>query len=103
MNCGQANAAAFVWSVRSPAYETGCKHRPSLNRKRHDDEWKIGQMDKKDLEEKLKALEEKIAEVNRRMPAHSVKPPIMIQLFALEDERDEVLNQLELLIQRKDR
>ena len=47
------------------------------------------------LKEKLKALDEKIAEVNRRMPAHSVKPPIMTELFALEDERDEVFKQLE--------
>jgi hypothetical protein len=52
-------------------------------------------MHKKDLEDKLKELEEKIAEVNRRMPAHSVKPPIMMRLFALEDERDAVLKQLE--------
>jgi len=59
-------------------------------------------MDKKDLENKLKVLEEKIAEVNGRMPAHSVKPPIMMQLFALEDERDETLKQLERLKQRKD-
>jgi hypothetical protein len=54
-------------------------------------------MNKPDLENKLKELEEKIAEVNRRMPAHSVKPPIMMQLLALEDERDEVLKQLEVL------
>ena len=52
-------------------------------------------MDKKCLEEKLKTLDEKIAEVNRRMPAHSAKPPIMTELFALEDERDEVFKQLE--------
>jgi len=51
-------------------------------------------MNKKDLEDKLKELNEKIAEVNKRMPAHSVKPPIMMQLFALEDERDEILKQL---------
>ena len=60
-------------------------------------------MDKKSLEEKLKELDEKIAEVNRRMPAHSVKPPIMTELFALEDERDEVFKQLEAIKQnRKD-
>ena len=58
-------------------------------------------MDKKSLEEKLKVLDEKIAEVNRRMPAHSVKPPIMTELFALEDERDEVFKQLEALKRRK--
>ena len=54
-------------------------------------------MQKKDLEDKLKELEEKIAEVNSRMPAHSVKPPIMMQLLALEDERDAVLKQLDAL------
>jgi hypothetical protein len=60
-------------------------------------------MDKKKLEDKLSELDERIAEVNKRMPAHSVKPPIMTELFALEDERDEVLKQLEILKQRKDR
>jgi hypothetical protein len=60
-------------------------------------------MNRKRLEEKLKELDEKIAEVNRRMPAHSVKPPIMTELFALEDERDEVFRQLEALKQKKDR
>ena len=53
------------------------------------------------LEDKLRELDEKIAEVNRRMPAHSVKPPIMTELFALEDERDEVFKQLEALKQKK--
>ncbi len=49
------------------------------------------------LEEKLKELDEKIAEVNKRMPAHSVKPPIMRQLFELEDERDGIVKQIEEL------
>jgi len=57
-------------------------------------------MNRKNLEAKLKELDEKIAEVNKRMPAHSVKPPIMMQLFALEDERDEILNQLNRLKRR---
>ena len=60
-------------------------------------------MNKKKLEDKLKELDKKIAEVNKRMPAHSVKPPIMMELFALEDERDAVLKQLEVLKQRNDR
>lgn len=47
------------------------------------------------LEEKLKELDEKIAEVNKRMPAHSVKPPIMMQLFELEDERDTIVKKIE--------
>ena len=49
------------------------------------------------LEKKLKEVDEKIAEVNQRMPAHSVKPPIMIQLFELEDERDALVKQIEKL------
>ena len=60
-------------------------------------------MNRKNLEAKLKELDEEIAEVNKRMPAHSVKPPIMMQLFALEDERNEILNQLDRLKQRKKR
>jgi chorismate mutase len=51
-------------------------------------------MDIKRLEDRLKELDEKIAEVNKRMPAHSVKPPIMTELFALEDERDAVAGQI---------
>lgn len=49
------------------------------------------------LEKKLKEVDEKIAEVNQRMPAHSVKPPIMMQLFELEDERDALAKQIEKL------
>lgn len=49
------------------------------------------------LEKKLKEMDEKIAEVNQRMPAHSVKPPIMTQLFELEDERDALVKQIEKL------
>ena len=49
------------------------------------------------LEEKLKKVDEKIAEVNKRMPAHSVKPPIMMQLFELEDERNALVKQIEKL------
>ncbi|MGD9054717.1 MAG: hypothetical protein PVJ41_13820 [Desulfobacterales bacterium] len=50
-----------------------------------------------ELEKKLKAVDERIAEVNQRMPAHSVKPPIMTQLFELEDERDALVKQIEKL------
>ena len=57
-------------------------------------------MDKKNLEKRLKELDSKIAEVNERMPAHSVKAPIMTELFALEDERDAVLRQLDALKQK---
>jgi len=51
-------------------------------------------MDKKKLEDKLRELDEKIAEVNKRMPAHSIKPTIMTELFELEDERDALEKQI---------
>ncbi|HSM89883.1 MAG TPA: hypothetical protein VLT56_07655, partial [Desulfobacterales bacterium] len=44
-----------------------------------------------EIENELKLLEEKIGEVKRRLPAHSVKPPIMMELLQLEDRRDELL------------
>jgi hypothetical protein len=43
------------------------------------------------IENELKRLEEKIGEVKRRLPAHSVKPPIMMELLELEDQRDALL------------
>ena len=51
--------------------------------------------DLKGLEAKLKKLDEEIAEVKKRMPAHSIKPPIMMELFALEDERDVLEKQIQ--------
>ena len=49
------------------------------------------------LKMRLKELEEKIKAVEKQLPAHSVKPPIMRQLFELEDERDAVYKELERL------
>ena len=46
------------------------------------------------IKERLKNLEEEIAETKRRLPAHSVKPPVMMDLLALEDERDHLLQKL---------
>ena len=51
------------------------------------------------LKMRLKKLDEKIAAVEKQIPAHSVKPPIMAQLFELEDERDAVNKELERLKQ----
>jgi len=48
---------------------------------------------------RLKKLDEEIAAVEKQLPAHSVKPPIMAQLFELEDERDAVYKELERLKQ----
>ena len=46
------------------------------------------------LQVRIEAIEAEIRAVEARLPAHSVKPPLMIQLFALEDEREALLKQL---------
>ena len=46
------------------------------------------------LEAQLKSLEQKISEMKERMPAHSVKPPMMMELIDLEDEYEELLKEL---------
>lgn len=56
----------------------------------------------KELFEKLKELDEKIAAVKKRMPAHSIKPPIMMELFEFEDERDLIEKQINQLKSDKD-
>ena len=55
-------------------------------------------MDKKQkLKKKLAELERKIKETEKRLPAHSVKPPIMTELLDLEDEYEAVSAQLKAL------
>jgi hypothetical protein len=46
------------------------------------------------ITKRLKILEEEIAETLRRLPAHSVKPPVMMDLLKLEDERDLLMKKL---------
>lgn len=46
------------------------------------------------LRERLRHVEVEIYEVLRRIPPHSVKPPVMIDLLTLEDERDILLKKL---------
>ncbi len=50
-----------------------------------------------ELEKKLKEIDEKISDAEGRLPAHSVKPPIMTELFALEDERESILAKIRKL------
>lgn len=52
---------------------------------------------KSELEERLKQIEREIEETQQRLPAHSIKPPIMMALFALEDERERIIEQLDHL------
>lgn len=49
------------------------------------------------LRQRLDELEKEIVETQKRLPAHSVKPPVMMDLLALEDEYDEILKQIEQL------
>jgi hypothetical protein len=46
------------------------------------------------LEGRLRELEEKIEEAKLQLPAHSTKPPVMITLLDLEDDRDAILEQI---------
>ncbi|MBM9602811.1 hypothetical protein [Desulfopila inferna] len=50
------------------------------------------------LRDKIHRLEKKIKETKKRLPAHSVKPPIMMELLDLEDELFELNRQLKTLI-----
>ncbi len=42
-------------------------------------------------------LEELIKETKERLPAHSTKPPVMMDLLALEDEYDTLFKELQVL------
>jgi hypothetical protein len=46
------------------------------------------------METRLKELEAAIRETEARLPAHSVKPPVMMELLALEDEYESLLQQI---------
>ena len=47
-----------------------------------------------ELQKRLKELEVEIVEAQRRLPAHSVKPPVMHMLLDLEDEYDTIMQQI---------
>ena len=48
-----------------------------------------------ELKQKLEELEKDITETQTRLPAHSVKPPVMMDLLELEDQYDDILKQIE--------
>lgn len=50
------------------------------------------------IQGRLQQLEDEIAETLRRLPAHSAKPPVMMDLFELEDEQDRLRKKLEELL-----
>ena len=49
------------------------------------------------LDKKLKTLEDNIQELKARLPAHSEKPGMMMELMDLEDELDSVLAKINFL------
>ena len=49
------------------------------------------------LRQRQRELEAEMAEARLRLPAHSIKPPVMKWLLDLEDEYDEVLKAMETL------
>jgi hypothetical protein len=56
----------------------------------------------KDLQQQLKTLEAEIRETKKRLPAHSTKPPVMMDLLALEDEYDLVYAKIQSLRNKND-
>jgi hypothetical protein len=52
---------------------------------------------KQELKEKLVEIDRRLQETEKHLPAHSVKPPIMQEIFELEDQREEILARLKEL------
>ena len=46
------------------------------------------------LKKRLHELDREIIETEKRLPAHSIKPPVMHDLLELEDERDQLLKEI---------
>lgn len=57
-------------------------------------------MNQKEIEkikDRIAELDQLIAETKKRLPAHSTKPPVMMDLLAYEDEYDDLLEKLKKL------
>ncbi len=50
-----------------------------------------------DIKKRMAELEVLINETKARLPAHSVKPPVMMDLLDYEDEFEELLSKLNAL------
>ncbi|MEX1314551.1 MAG: hypothetical protein AB1Z38_10245 [Desulfotignum sp.] len=48
----------------------------------------------KEIKKRLSELEILIRETKARLPAHSIKPPVMMDLLSYEDEYDDLVKQL---------
>ena len=49
------------------------------------------------IERRIAEIKVLISETKKRLPAHSVKPPVMMELLAYEDEYDQLLEELRKL------
>ena len=52
---------------------------------------------KRILEKQLQKIEDQIQELKNRLPAHSIKPVMMMDLLELEDKRDAILSQIQTM------
>ena len=50
---------------------------------------------------RLQELDKAIQETKKRLPAHSAKPPVMMDLLALEDEYEEISSTIRSLKDKK--
>lgn len=55
------------------------------------------------LKERLSQLDQQIVETKKRLPAHSVKPPVMMDLLALEDEYELILAEITILTKKQEK
>ena len=53
------------------------------------------------IKKRMKALEALIEETKKRLPAHSIKPPVMEELLQYEDEYHLLMNRLQELASAK--
>ncbi len=53
--------------------------------------------EKEILTKKIDEITEVIRETKKRLPAHSTKPPIMMELLELEDQYDKLVDRLKRL------
>jgi hypothetical protein len=54
-----------------------------------------------ELKQKLPELEKEIQKTKKQLPAHSVKPQVMMDLLELEDRYVEIMKQIERLKKRE--
>ncbi len=53
------------------------------------------------IKKRMKELEVLIGETKKRLPAHSVKPPVIMDLLEYEDEYDILINKLKTITNNK--